>query len=364
MRQDFAALQYRPEAQSTLQTLLPAATDAADLLSLNPWAQPLQYLAWADRCGFFTSLARREFVTAQEILEDTGLNMRGVDAFLGVLQALELISRQPNATYALQPIAREYLVGSSPYYVGYSLYRGVSRSIPWRLLQPRTALGHCLQHPLGQRLYEALLFMFRPMAYGRLKRLREQHSRNLAAGVAAAYSNCFDAPRTVVDIAGGSGTFAIPLAQRRPEIAITLVELPRSVAHTQKFLRASGVEARVQVLGLDVLKKPDHIPPGDCIFIGNFIHDLGDADCLMLFRGCQRALKAGGSLWIHERIWNDAKDGPLLTAQWHFIMMSHSREGKQRTAGEIEALMLKSGLVPGEQIGTALGFTMLQGIRK
>ncbi len=300
----------------------------------------------------------------QEIIEDTGLNMRGVEAFSGVLRAMGLISRQPNDTYALQPIAREYLVSNSPYYVGFSLYRGVSRSIPHRLLRPRTALVRCLQHPLGQRLYEVILFMVRPMAYGRLKRLREQHSRNLAAGVAAAYSSCFDAPRTVVDIAGGSGVFAIPLAQRRSEIAIILIELPRSVAHTQKFLRAYGVEERVQVLGLDVLKQPEHIPPGDSIFIGNFIHDLGDADCLKLFKGCHRALREGGSLWIHERIWNDAKDGPLLTAQWHFIMMSYSREGKQRTAGEIKSLMLKAGLAPGEQIGTALGFTMLQGIRK
>lgn len=363
MRQRCPASQYQPETQKFATNLMPAGTDAADLLTLNPWIQPLQYLAWADRIGIFDSLARCGAATAQELAEDTNLNKRGADAFLGVLQAMGFIVRQPDGAYTLQPLARDYLVTNSPYYVGFSLYRGVSLPIPHMLRKPQTLLGRCMQHPLGRRLYEGIAFMVRPMAYGRLMRLREQHSRNLAAGVAAAHKPCFDSPRTVVDIAGGSGTFSIPLAQLHPEIAITLIELPRSVPNTLRFLRAYGVENRVRVLALDVLKQPEHIPPCDCIFIGNLIHDFGDADCLTLMMGCHNALRAGGSLCIHERIWNDAKDGPLLTAQWHFIMMSRSRGGKQRTSAEIEALLIESGFTPGEQTVTALGFTMVRGIR-
>ncbi|MDH3948323.1 MAG: methyltransferase, partial [Gammaproteobacteria bacterium] len=202
------------------------------------------------------------------------------------------------------------------------------------------------------------------MAFGRLRRLCEQHSRNLAAGVAAAHRPEFDEPCSVVDIGGGSGTFAIPLAQRRADVSITLIELPRGVPNTRKFLRAHGVGDQVRILGFDVLKQPQQIPACDSIFIGNLIHDMGDTDCLSLFEGCYRALAAGDSMWVHERLWNDSKDGPLLTAQWHFIMMSHSREGKQRTAGEVEALMAATGFTPGRRIATTSGFTLVEGIRE
>lgn len=354
---------YRPEDDGFLGQLPPPATDAADLLSQNPWIQPLQIMAWADRLGLFDSLNKRSKASSAVLAGDTGLNVRGIEAFLGVLLALGLIARCAEDNYVLQPIARDYLVSRNPFYVGFSLYRGVDKHPPYTLLQAQTPWQRWLQHPLGQQLYDKAVYLFRPLAFGRLRRLREQHSRNLAAGVAAAHRPEFDAPRSVVDIGGGSGTFAIPLAQRRADVSITLIELPRAVQHTQKFIRAYGVTDQVEVLGFDVLKQPQRIPTCNCIFIGNLIHDMGDSDCLSLFHGCYRALATGDSMWIHERLWNDTRDGPLLTAQWHFIMMSHSRQGKQRTAGEVEALMIATGFTPGKRIATTSGFTLLEGIR-
>lgn len=355
---------YRPEEETFLGQLKPPATDATDLLAKNPWVQPLQVLAWADQIGLFDSLDKRHTASSTVLVDDTGLNARGVEAFLSVLLALGVIARSAEDNYVLQPIARDYLVSSKPFYVGYSLYRGVNKPLPYTLLQPRTPWLSWLQYPLGQRIHDAVLFMFRPMAFGRLRRLREQHSRNLAAGVVAAHRPEFDEPRFVVDIGGGSGTFAIPLAQRRANVSIALVELPRGAPNARKFLRAHGVGDQVRVLGFDVLKQPQRIPVCDSIFIGNLIHDMGDTDCLSLFEGCYRALAVGDSMWIHERLWNDTKDGPLLTAQWHFIMMSHSRKGKQRTTGEVEALMAAAGFAAGKRIATTSGFTLIEGIRE
>jgi hypothetical protein len=354
---------YRPENDSFLGQLKPPATDAADLLTQNPWIQPLQIMAWADQIGLFDSLNKRSKASSAVLACDTGLNVRGIEAFLDVLLALGMIARCAEDTYVLQPIAQDYLVSRKPFYVGFSLYQGFNKRPPHTLLQAQSPWQIWLQHPLGQQLYDKAVYLLRPLAFGRLRRLREQHSRNLAAGVAAAHRPEFDAPRSVVDIGGGSGTFAIPLAQRRADVSITLIELPRAVPHTRKFIRAYGVTDQVEVLGFDVVKQPQRIPPCNSIFIGNLIHDMGDCDCLSLFHGCYRALAAGDSMWIHERLWNDTRDGPLLTAQWHFIMMSHSRQGKQRTAGEVEALMTATGFTPGKRIETTSGFTLLEGIR-
>lgn len=353
--------EYAPEQGLRDKLLLPPVTDATDLLSLNPWIQPIQCLAWADELGLFECLGQATPVTLAELERYTGLNERGLDGFLGIVLAMQLARRIDSRTYQLLPVAREYLLRDSPYYLGYSLFRGIRRrGIPLRMRCPVTVLEKILTHAFARRCVDMAIHWFRPLAYGRLRRLREQHSRNLAACVIAAQHSAFDHVRHLVDIAGGSGTFAIPFAQRCPAAKVSLIELPRSVPHTRRFLNAHGVGGRVEAIGMDAVHAP-LLPAGDCIFIGNLIHDLGDADCLRLLTACRLALAKGGAVWLHERLWNENKDGPLLTAQWNFIMMTHSRDGKQRTASEIQRLLKEAQFAPGAVVPTTAGFTMIEG---
>ena len=353
--------EYAPDKGKPGVMLSAPETDATELLSLNPWIQAIQCLAWADEIGLFQCLGQASPVTLAELERETGLNERGLDGFLGILLAMRLARRVDGNRWHLLPVAREYLLRDSPYYLGFSLFRGIRRyGMPLRMRHPATMLERLLDRAFARRWADAARHLLRPLAYGRLRRLREQHSRNFAACVAAAQHGAFDHVHHLVDIAGGSGTFAIPLAQRRPTVRISLIELPRSVPHTRRFLSAYGVGGQVQVLAGDVVQRP-RLPASDGIFIGNLIHDLGDGDCLRLLAACRMALAEGGSLWLHERLWNENKDGPLLTAQWNFIMMTHSREGKQRTAGEIHRLFEAAQFVPGAVVPTAAGFTMIEG---
>ncbi len=361
MKPGYQSWEYAPEKGERCDILVPPAADATDLLSLNPWIQPIQCLAWADELGLFECLGQATPVTLAELERHTGLNERGLDGFLGIFLAMKLARRINGDAYQLLPVAREYLLRDSPYYLGYSLFRGIRRrGIPLRMRHPVTLLERLLTQAFARRCADVATHWFRPLAYGRLRRLREQHSRNLAAAVVAAQHSAFDHVRHLIDIAGGSGTFAIPFAQRCPATKVSLIELPRSVPHTRRFLNAHGVGARVQVLGMDAIHEP-RLPAGDSVFIGNLIHDLGDADCFRLLSACRLALAEGGSVWLHERLWNENKDGPLLTAQWNFIMMTHSRDGKQRTASEIHRLLKEAQFIPGAVVPTAAGFTMVEG---
>src|SRR5690606_24866721 len=140
--------------------------------------------------------------------------------------------------------------------------------------------------------------------------------RNFAAAVAAVHSGMFKGLRHLVDIGGGSGAFAIPLALAQPDTALTLVELPRALPHVASFLKRHKVSHRVALLGLNVHELPWPISPADGMLFGNFLHFCSDEECISLLKEAHRILAPDGKLFIHEMVWNANKDGPLVVALW------------------------------------------------
>ena len=95
-------------------------------------------------------------------------------------------------------------------------------------------------------------------------------------------------------------------------------------------------------------------------FIGNFLHGFAPDLCLRLCREAFSRLTTGGTLWLHEMVWNDNRDGPLITALWHAAMMS-SGAGGQRTGREWASILQQAGFLDTRVVPTASGFALVAG---
>jgi acetylserotonin N-methyltransferase len=311
-----------------------------------------QYVGWAVDVGLFDLVASQGSVAIATVCAHTPLNEAGADSLLGVLTAIGLTSRNAER-YALTSMARDYFLRTSPFYIGDqfrsrgAIHRGYLRgqSARWRQLR--------------FRLY---LMLFPAFRFGHKVRLRNQHARNLAACAAAVRTGEFDGIRCMVDIAGGSGTFSIPLALSHPIERIVLSELPQAIENIRPNLIRHGVEGRVELLALDALSYPWQIPPCDGIFIGNFLHSFDDAACSAVCREAFQRLSPGGKLWIHEMLWNPNKDGPLITALTHAEMRKVTR-GRQRTAQELTDMLRGAGFVNPYVVRTAGAFALIAAAR-
>ncbi len=344
-RLDASARTERGAASAAGSANAPASlpTPTADLgrllealgLHLFTYDPPLrQYLSWAEQGGVFDVLCARDSATAAEIASRTVLTENGAEALLGVLSALGLSVRSADGSYALADTAREYLVRSSPYYIGEELYAPCVMPIPARYSKAKTGLRRKLLIALKRRLPAA--------RFGAMPRLRNQHARNLPACVVAVRTGEFAGVRRMMDVAGGSGAFAIPLALEYPEMKIVLTELPEATSNVRAFLAAHGLENRIEVRAMDAFATPWSVPRCDGIFVGNFLHGFGDDLCNRVLEQSFERLDAAGRIWLHERIWNDNKDGPLATALSHAIMRAGG-EGKQRTASELSDMLRAAG---------------------
>jgi hypothetical protein len=312
----------------------------------------VQYVAWSVQTGLLEVLDRLGPATVAEAASGTPLTEGGADALLGVLSALGLITRSPDARYALTGAAREFFLTDSPYFVGDQL-DPVGPPIPRPYLRQRTSFITRLKLRLLSLQYPAL-------RYGTRARIDNQHARNLGACAAAIRTGEFANVRCLVDIAGGSGVFAIPFALDYPGKRIVLTELPGALANVKPLLREHGLEARIELMPMDAFSFPWKIPECDGMFIGNFLHGFSDDVCRRICREGFDRLQPGGQLWVHELLWNETRDGPLITALWHAAMRSSS-PGGQRTARELSALLQDVGFIDVRTVPTSGAFAMVCG---
>ena len=82
----------------------------------------------------------------------------------------------------------------------------------------------------------------------------------------------FDGVKCIVDVGGGSGTFAIPFALDNPEASVLLLEHPTVAPFVTPYLQRYGVADRVTVIPMDVFQADWELDATDVVFLGNFLH--------------------------------------------------------------------------------------------
>jgi acetylserotonin N-methyltransferase len=311
----------------------------------------IQYVSWSDKAGLFELMDEHGSVTAVEACEGTCLNENGVDALLGMLCALGLAMRDSAGRYSLLPAAREYFLRSSAFFIA-DQFSAQRDPIPRAYVDQNNGLL--------LRIRLKVLSYLPGLRFGTPVRLRNQHARNLAACAAAVRTGEFADVRCLVDVAGGSGTFSIPLALENPGTRIVLAELPSALPNILPFVREHGLESRIELLGMSVFESPWSIPECDGVFIGNLLHAFADETSLHICREACARLSPGGKVWIHEIIWNPNKDGPLITAL-HNAAMRSGGAGRQRTAREIATILERAGFESTYVVPTAGAFALVVG---
>jgi acetylserotonin N-methyltransferase len=309
----------------------------------------VQHVAWSLHGGLLDVLHQRGPVTPGEASESTPLTTRGAEALLGVLCALALVRRSADGRYSLTATSEDYLLRESPFFIGDQL-EAIGFPIPDNYLKQRAGLR--------SRIWLRLLGLLPIFRYGTRPRIENQHTRNLAACAVAVRTGEFAGADCIVDIAGGSGVFAIPLLLEYARKRVILTELPCALPNIRPLLAAHGVENRVELRGMDVFQFPWDIPACDGIFIGNFLHGFSDERALQVCREALSRLPAGGKIWLHEMLWNENRDGPLLTALWDAAMKS-AGDGGQRTGSEWVSLLQRAGFVDMRVVPTHSAFGLV-----
>ena len=142
--------------------------------------------------------------------------------------------------------------------------------------------------------------------------------------------------RRLVDLGGATGHLPIAACERYPSLSAAVFDLPRVIASVRGFVAGT----RVELIEGDFFT--DELPPADLYSLGQILHDWTEGRIRRLLARIHQRLPAGGGLLIAERLLDDDKLGPLPTLMQSLNMLVCT-EGKERTAGEYEALLGEAG---------------------
>ncbi len=109
----------------------------------------------------------------------------------------------------------------------------------------------------------------------------------------------------VLDLGSGSGRFLAYLAQHRPDLRITGVDLSEDMIHVgQEMLARSGLASRVRLRCGDMRNLSDFISdPADLVSSVFALHHLDTpADLAVCLDAVSRIVAAGSSLWIFDHV--------------------------------------------------------------
>ncbi len=200
----------------------------------------MQWLAWSEVARIFEIMAERDSMSFDEVTSSTVLNECGADVLLGFLTSLGLVYKR-DGQHRLSDLARHYLVRSSPYYFGDLLVRGLQQAHPEPVPEPDHCRTSASKSACSRRTGGSGV---RHRGHAQEPALSEPR-----LNVVAAHSGRFDGVTHLVDVGGGTGTFAMPFARRYPEARVTLTDLPRSVTKIKGYLERYGLADRVQTVG-------------------------------------------------------------------------------------------------------------------
>jgi hypothetical protein len=283
----------------------------------------------AVKLGVFTAIgdAHRE---GKGLARTLGANPRALIMLLDALCAMGFLEKDGGG-YANTETARVWLSKDSSRYLGYMIMHHHHLVNAWSRLDRAVISGRPVERgpiPEAEERESFLMGMF-----------------NLAMAIAPRLVPEIDLSgrRTLLDLGGGPGTYAIHFCMHNPELKATVYDRKTTEPFALQTIQRFGMEGRVRFVPGNYLVDPIE-GPFDVAWLSHILHGEGMDDCRRIMEKTVSALKAGGLLLVHDFILENTRDIPLFASLFSLNMLINTEQGQAYSESEIRAMMEAAGL--------------------
>jgi SAM-dependent methyltransferase len=169
------------------------------------------------------------------------------------------------------------------------------------------------------------------------------HHRTLETAPTIAAQLPLKGVKTLLDLGGGPGTYAMAFLAKNPGLRATVCDRPAALEVAKEIAATHKAGARLSYLPLDLLK--DDIPGRfDVIWYSNVLHIYSPEQNLEVFRRARAALADGGRLIIQDAFLHD-REGlfPEEASLFAVSMLLFTETGNTYSAADTTAWLKKAG---------------------
>jgi 2-hydroxy-4-(methylsulfanyl)butanoate S-methyltransferase len=271
------------------------------------------------------------------LAEATGIAENRLLTLLTALKSLGLIT-QRNGRFINAPATARYLVAGAPGdfrdYVrlvngafGYESFRHLAAALRGERIFP------------DKGSYEGLIYS---AGIGGEQFSSAQHAGSLGPARLMAKRVDLGGRRRLLDVGGGSGAYTLAFCAANPQLSVTILDFPQTVATARRFAEEAGLAARISHLAGNAVST-DWPPGHDVILMSYLWSAVGDRDLAILAKRAFDALPAGGLVLVHDFMVDDAREGPPFAAGYLLSSIMDNPNAVSLTPSYVEDVLSKAG---------------------
>jgi hypothetical protein len=284
----------------------------------------------AVKLDLFTTIGQTPMAAAA-VSERVNASRDGIERLLNALAAMGLLEKKEDR-YACPASVLRLLAKDSLNYIGHIILHHHHLMESWARLDQSVRSGRANREQSSFSREEwresFLMGMF-----------------NLAMAIAPRVADAIDLSdrRRLLDLGGGPGTYAIHFCLKNPALSAAVFDLPTTRPFAEKTIAGFHLENRVTFAPGDY--HSDDIPGRyDVAWLSHILHAESPEFCLNIIRKTVAALEPGGTIFIHEFILNDQRDGPLFPALFSLNMLLGTESGRAYAAADLSGMLATAGV--------------------
>lgn len=166
-------------------------------------------------------------------------------------------------------------------------------------------------------------------------------------------------PRTLLDVGGNTGRWALRCVEHDADVCVTILDLPQQIAMMQHDIAGRPGCERISGLGVNLLDEASEMPACrfDAIWMSQFLDCFSEQQIVSILRRASRAMDADTRLYIMETLWDRQRFEPaamcLTLTSLYFTAIANGNS-KMYHSQDMQRLVSEAGLVV-EAIHDGLG---------
>ncbi|MDP7530571.1 MAG: methyltransferase [Candidatus Scalindua sp.] len=253
-------------------------------------------------------------------------DLRATEMILNALVSLEFL-RKIGEVYRNTAISNRYLVKGSQLYQGDRIHHFHNMWDCWSKLNVAIKTGKPTAYDNAEEEVDE-------------KRLREFIRAMHNIGVVQAGEICEELHlkkyRSLLDLAGGQGTYAVRFVKENPKMKAVVFDLPEVIKITRDHIKESGMKGKVATKAGDCLKDSFGKELYDIVFVSNLLHIYKPGENRRILKKCWDSLLKKGIVVIQEFVLNSAKTQPLFSTLFSLNMLMGTHRGSSYSYVEMK----------------------------